>query len=317
MKILFITSTRIGDAVLSTGILNHLIQTHDDADITLVCGPLPATMFEGFPKVSNIIALKKQKRHGHWIELWKQISKIKWDIVVDLRNSAVSRLIRSKQRYIFGNHIDKSLHKVAQAAQMLGVSDIPAPTLYFTAEQNKFAKNILKDFEGERIIAVGPTANWVGKTWEAEKFIKTIEWLRSSEGLYPDAPVAIFAAPGEEAQANIVYNSLPKDKRINVIAQGNPGQVAATLSYCHFYLGNDSGLMHIAAACNIPTVGVFGPSFPHLYAPWGTHTAYAQTPETFDELINFDGYDPKTLTHTLMKTLSVENVIQKIKNTNF
>ncbi len=317
MKILFITSTRIGDAVLSTGILNHLIQTYDNSEITVVCGPLPASLFEGFPKVSKIIALKKQKRHGHWIELWKQTSKTKWDIVIDLRNSAVSRLIRSKKRYVFGNQIDKSLHKVAQAAQLLDLTYIPDPALYFTTEQNEFAKNILKDFEGEKIIAVGPTANWIGKTWEADKFIKVIEWLRSDNGLYPNAPVAIFAAPGEEAQANIVYKSLAKEKRINIIAKGNPGQVAATLSQCSFYLGNDSGLMHIAAACHIPTIGVFGPSFPHLYAPWGTHTAYAQTPENFEELINFEGYNPKTLTHTLMKTLSVEKVIHTIKNTKF
>lgn len=316
MKILFITSTRIGDAVLSTGILNHLIQTHEDAQITLVCGPLPASLFEGFPKISNIIGLNKQKRHGHWIELWKQTSKTKWDIVVDLRNSAVSRLIRSKKRYIFGNHINKSLHKVEQAAQVLSLSHVPDPLLYFTEEQNNFAENILKDFKGQKFIAIGPTANWIGKTWEAEKFIKTIEWIRSSDGLYPNAPVAIFAAPGEEEQANIVYNSLPKDKRINVIAKGNPGQVAAALSQSVFYLGNDSGLMHIAAACNVPTVGVFGPSYPHLYSPWGGHTAYVQTPETFDQLIDFDGYNPKTLTQTLMKTLSVENVIETIRGVN-
>ncbi|MEM7617844.1 MAG: glycosyltransferase family 9 protein [Pseudomonadota bacterium] len=314
MKILFITSTRIGDAVLSTGILNHLIQTHQDAEITLVCGPLPASLFEGFPRISQIIALKKQKHHGHWIDLWKQTIGTKWDVVVDLRDSAVSRLIRAKKRYVFGSKIDKSRHKVEQAAQMMGLSNIPSPKMYYSSAQNQFADEILMGFEGQKIIAVGPTANWIGKTWEPEKFIEVIKWLRSEEGPYTNSPVAVFAAPGEEEQARPVYESLPKDKRIDVIAKGNPGQVAAVISKCAFYLGNDSGLMHISAASNVPTVGVFGPSYPHLYAPWGEHTAYAQTPETFDQLIDFEGYDPKTLEHSLMSTLRANEVIKTIKS---
>jgi len=313
MKILFITSTRIGDAVLSTGILNHLIETHENAEITLVCGPLPASLFEGFPKITKVIALKKQKRHGHWIDLWKQTVGTKWDIVVDLRDSAVSRLIRANSRHIFGAKIDKSQHKAAQAAQMMGLSDTPSPTMYYSAAQNKFADDMLSGFAGEKVIAVGPTANWIGKTWEPEKFIEVLKWLRSQEGPFMDAHVAVFAAPGEEGQAKPVFDSLPEDKRIDVIAKGNPGQVAAVISKCDFYLGNDSGLMHIAAASNVPTVGVFGPSYPHLYAPWGNHTAYARTPETFDALIDFEGYSAKTLKHTLMTSLETDTVIEKIK----
>jgi ADP-heptose:LPS heptosyltransferase len=70
--------------------------------------------------------------------------------------------------------------------------------------------------------------------------------------------------------------------------------------------------MHCAAAAGVPTFGVFGPSYPHIYAPYGKHAEYARTPETFDELIDFEGYDPKTLDHTLMETLSVETVKDKI-----
>lgn len=313
MKILFITSTRIGDAVLSTGVLNHLVQTHKDAQITLVCGPLPASLFEGFPNISKVIPLKKQKHHGHWIDLWKQTIGTKWDIVVDFRDSAVSRLIRADKRYIFGAKIDKSRHKVEQAAQMMNLSHVPSPKMYFSPAQNQFAEDILSGFEGQKIIAVGPTANWIGKTWEPEKFIEVINWLISSDGPFANASVAVLAAPGEEGQAKPVYDSLPMDKRIDVIAKGNPGQVAALIAKCDFYLGNDSGLMHIAAASGVPTVGVFGPSYPHLYAPWGEHTAFARTPETFDELIDFEGYSAHTLKGTLMKSLTTEAVIEKIK----
>ncbi|MEM6811537.1 MAG: glycosyltransferase family 9 protein [Pseudomonadota bacterium] len=311
MKILFITSTRIGDAVLSTGALNYLIQKHKGCEVSVVCGPLPATLFEGFPNIDEIIALKKEKHHKHWFKLWKKVSKTKWDIVVDFRNSLVSRTIFAKKRYIYGKQIDQKKHKVEQASHLIERKlDIPAPKLYFTAEQEQFADELLGSHG--KFIAVGPTANWIGKTWESEKFIETIEWLTRDEGPFPDMPVAIFAAPGEEEQAHKVFDALPEDKRIDVIAKGNPGQVAAILNCAEFYLGNDSGLMHIAAACQVPTVGVFGPSYPHLYAPWGIHTAYAQTPETFDELTDFEGYDPKTLDRTLMKSLKTETLFNII-----
>ncbi len=309
-KILFITSTRLGDAILSTGLLKYLHKTYPDGKITVACGPLPKTLFEGFPNVSNIIAMKKEKHHGHWVKLTKQTFSTKWDLVIDLRNSAVSRILRAKQRHIFGNQIDKNVHKVVQNSAVIGLNEPQAPQLYFTEAQHGFANDLIPG--DQATIAVGPSANWIGKTWPTDRFVEVIKWLTATDGAFPDANVAVFAAPSEEAQAQPVLDSIPIERQINGIAKGNPAEVAAALSKCVFYLGNDSGLMHAAAAVNVPTVGVFGPSHPSIYSPWGNHTAYACTPETFDELINFEGYDPKTLKRTLMNSLTVETVKQTI-----
>lgn len=284
-----------------------MARSYPDSKITVACGWLPAPLFEGLANVETVIPMRKEKRSGHWIKLWKQVIGTRWDIVVDLRNSAVSRLIRARRRYIFGPHIDQSKHKVEQAAQVMKLKEIPYPKLTFTDEQQKFAESYIQG--GETVIGVGPSANWIGKTWPAERFIEAVQWIRSDDGLFPGAKVAVFAAPGEEEQARPVLEALPPSAQVDVIAKGNPAEAAAVISRCSFYLGNDSGLMHCAAACGVPTVGVFGPSYPHLYAPWGAHTAYARTPETFDELIDFDGYDPKTLDFTLMNSLDTKPVI--------
>ncbi len=309
MNVLFITSSRIGDAVLSTGLLNHIIQQYPQARITIACAPLVASLFEGVPNLARIVPLQKQKHHKHWIELWKQVIGTKWDMVVDLRDSAVSRLIRSKSRYIFSKHIDKGLHKVQQNADVMGldIANPPAPKLWFT-EQQMSAANALIQKDGAKIIGVGPTANWIGKTWPAENFIEIVQHLTSENGAFPNARVAVFAAPSEEAAAEQVMATIPQERRIDLIAKTDPATAAACLSLCDFYIGNDSGLMHCAAASRVPTFGVFGPSYPQIYAPWGDHAAYARTPETFDELIDFEGYDPKTLTHTLMGSLTVDAV---------
>jgi hypothetical protein len=127
----------------------------------------------------------------------------------------------------------------------------------------------------------------------------------------PKARVAVFAAPGEEGQAKPVFESIPVERRIDVIAKADPGTAAAALARCALYVGNDSGLMVSAAAAGTPTAGLFGPSWPHLYGPWGDHTFYVRTPEDFDQLIDFPGYDPKTC-GCLMHTLTLENAVEGI-----
>ena len=98
MKGLFITSTRIGDAVLSTGILNKVIQLHPSIDITVACGPAAAPIFLEMPNLKNLICMEKKVFSLHWLDLWKICIGTRWDIIVDLRNSPVSRMLFAKCR---------------------------------------------------------------------------------------------------------------------------------------------------------------------------------------------------------------------------
>lgn len=311
MRILFITSSRIGDAVLSTGLLSYIAQSLPESRVTIACGPLAVSLFEGYPNLETIIPLKKQQWSMHWISLWTQVVSMHWDIVVDLRNSAVSRLIRARSRHVFGAHIDKALHKVEQNAAVMGLETVPAPALWPSDKQNQATSSLIGKVGNKKILAVGPAANWAGKTWPAERFTEVVEYITAAGSILPGAAVAIFAAPSEEETAYEVLNAVPEDRQIDMIAKTDPGSAAAALALCDFYIGNDSGLMHCAAAAGIPTIGLFGPSYPHLYRPWGPHADYVSTPETYDELIDYEGYSPETAP-CLMESLSVQAVKDKI-----
>lgn len=315
-KILFITSTRIGDAVLSTGILQHIATKYPDAKVTVACGPLVSGFFEAAPFVEKVIPLNKQKRAGHWRKLWWEVVTTQWDMVVDLRNSAVSRLIWARQRFITGRYIDKSLHKAAQNAAVLGLEDVPDLHLWLTQAQREKARMLMgKDEDNRPILAIGPAANWLAKTWPSGRFIELMTRLTdpdSAEAILPTARIAVIAAPGEEEQARPVLEAVPQDRRIDLIAKGRPEDAAACIAQCDLYIGNDSGLMHCAAAAAVPTFGLFGPSWPHLYSPWGEHTAYMSTPESFSQLIDYVGYSPQTAP-CLMGSLQTEDVVQAVK----
>ena len=301
-RILFITSNRLGDAILSTGVLDHLHREYPDARITVACGSLATGIFESAPGVDNVIALRKRPWSRHWLDLWLRCFNTKWAVIVDLRNSAVSRLLWSNKRYIWGGQ-DATRHKVEQNAQVLGLKNPPPPRLWPSDAAMARARQLVPP--GLFTIAIGPAANWKGKTWPAENFISLIARLRSE--VFKDCRIAVFAAPGEEDEARRVLASVPPGFGLDIIARTDPATAAAALSLCQFYIGNDSGLMHCAAAVGIPTLGLFGPSRPEHYRPWGAKAAYVATPQTMDELIAFKCYDPKT-TGSLMGGLTVDAV---------
>tara|TARA_R110001592_G_scaffold20926_5_gene84576 strand:- start:13184 stop:14152 length:969 start_codon:yes stop_codon:yes gene_type:complete len=308
--ILFITSSRIGDAVLSSGLLKYVHDEYPNARVTICCGPLAVSLFEGYPMIERIIPITKQKYNKHWYDVWRQIGAVRFDMVIDLRNSIVSRLVRAQKRYIYGSYVDKQQHKVIQNASVMKLPQASAPHLWFTDSQKEAARSLIS--EGAPVLAVGPTANWIGKTWAEERFIEIIQWMTDEAGNMAGARVAVFAAPGEEDVARRVLATIPTAKQIDVIAKTDPGTAAAALSLCDFYIGNDSGLMHCAAAVGVPTVGLFGPSYPNVYAPWGDHASYVSTPQGVGELTAHDGYNSKTCS-SLMGSLTVDMVKEGIQ----
>lgn len=305
MRLLFITATRIGDAVLSTGILDHLVRAHPGIRVTVACGPAAAGLFLHVPGLEQVVAMKKRPLTLHWLELWRASVGRRWDIAVDLRGSAITGLLRADRRIVRRGG-RKGVHRVAELGALLGLDPPPLPRVWTSqAEQDSARRRIPP---GAPVIGLGPTANWPGKVWPPEKFVALFDALAS--GPLPGARVAIFAGPGEaeRAGADAVLRALPQRRAIDLAGNLSLTEAAACLARCDLYVGNDSGLMHLAAAAGAPTLGLFGPSPPEEYAPAGPNAAFVRTPETMAELISRPGYNHRT-TGTLMGTLSVDAVV--------
>lgn len=303
MKILFISATNLGDAIITTGALDHLLREYPDADVTVACGPVVTSIFSAIPNVSNVVAMKKERFAGHWRVLARTTALNKWDIIVDMRNSPLSRMLHAKKRYIWKRQ-SKSMHKVEQVGNVIGVSPPPAPRLWLDEKSLAVARNLIP--EGTPVLAIAPAARWLGKTWPNENFAALANKLTAPDGLLAGYRVAVFAAPGEEDIAQPVLDALPADRRIDMVAKTTPQEAAAAISLCAFYVGNDSGLTHVSAAAGTPTLALFGPGYPALYRPWGAHAAYVSTPETVEQLTGYEGYDSKKIKTSLMTSLTVD-----------
>ncbi|MGR0188982.1 glycosyltransferase family 9 protein, partial [Azospirillum aestuarii] len=167
MRILFITSNRLGDGVLSTGLLAHLTALHPDAALTIACGPLPAPLFRSVPGLERLIPMPKRAWARHWVDLWRACVGTRWDLVVDLRNSAVGRLVLAKQRFFHARA--PHLHKVEEIGRVLGLSPPPSPRLWIDAAAEAEADRLLPG-GAEPFLAIGPTATRTGQERPAARF---------------------------------------------------------------------------------------------------------------------------------------------------
>jgi heptosyltransferase-3 len=301
MRILFITATRIGDAVLSTGLLAHLVERHKAARFTIAAGPAAAPLFEDVPRLERLIVVAKRRWSLHWLSLYAAVAATRWDIVLDLRGSALAYLVRAGRRL---GEVKSAAdeHRVAQLARILALDPPPAPLLYIGARHERSAAALVPP--GAPVLAVGPAANWRGKQWRAKRFAELAARLTAADGILAGARVAVIAASHERAQAAALLAAIPGERLIDLVGKCDLLTTAAVLRRAALFIGNDTGLMHIAAAAGAPTLGLFGPTQSSRYAPWGARTAVAQTSIPSLELYGPD-FDHRT-TGTMMDSLSVD-----------
>lgn len=305
--ILFITSNRIGDAVLSSGLIKRLSDEIPNARFTIVAGPVAAPLFEEVPNLDRIIVLAKSKNRGHWIELWRQVRGTRWGLVVDLRGSGLSRFVSTRRRAIWRKNSGPPVHKVIEAARILKIEDDPAPPYLFTSPETEARADELTAGSGP-ILALAPAANWLGKTWPVERFSRVAMRLLDPDGPMKDGRLMVLGGPEDAKLAKGLRDVVPRHQFINLTEDTDLLTAFACLKRARLFLGNDSGTMHMAAAAGIPTLGLFGPSDEQLYGPWGSDTRVARGPRTFEQIRSVDPGFGQALCH--MMDLTVETVVE-------
>lgn len=291
MRILFVTATRIGDAVLSTALLDHLLRAHPGARVTVACGPAAAGVFARMPGLGRLIVLAKRPWSLHWLDLWRAVAFTRWDLVVDLRASALAWTLPARRRAT-GKGGRRPGHRLTHLAEVLNLSPPPLPVAWTAPEDEARAAALTP---GGPWLVLGPTANWDRKVWPAERFVAVTRALTAPGGALAGARIAVLGGPGEaeRAMAAPVLAALPG--AVDLVGTLSLPEVAAVLRRAALFLGNDSGLMHLAAAAGAPTVGLFGMSDPREYGPAGPRAVAVQA----------DG-EPF---HTTMEALPVERVV--------
>ena len=278
-KILVFSFSFIGDAVLSTAVIEPFRRHFRDAHISFLVGVQAFDILHGDPCVDQVLLYDNHGKHAGWrgkVQLIKSLRREQFDLVVDLRDSLWSRLVG-------GEHWGMQLrggetHAVTRYLDVLQRQEVDAPdarpVLRFTdpelAERDLFLRE--NGIGPNRpIIGIHPGGNWRYKLWGAKNFAQITNLLCERW----NAQILLFAGPDEyslQAQVVGLLNSKP-----TIVKNRSLRQVAALIERCNLYLGNDTGPMHIAAAVSTPVVAIFGSTNHHRSGPYGDEHIVVQS----------------------------------------
>ena len=273
-RILFVTSTRIGDAVLASGVLKRLVDENPKAEFTIVCGPLAAPLFEQVPRLERVIPMPKKSFGLHWAGLWASLVGQKWDLIVDIRRSLTGYFLRHGQVRRLGPTRD-TMHRVELLSSVLGDGPTADPFI-FSSPQHKEAA--VKAVGEGPLIGIGLGASRRDKIWLTQRFAELAQRLLKQPTL-SGAQVVIFGGPGEEPLSALFMEEAESMDVINLVGRTHLLTAHACFERLALFVGNDSGLMHLAASAGCPTLGLFGHTKGHLYGPWGHAGSFVQAVE--------------------------------------
>jgi ADP-heptose:LPS heptosyltransferase len=249
-KILFVAPRMIGDAVMASGVLDRLVATHPGARVTVAAAPEAASLFTHMPGLDRLIVVQKRQDHAHWLKLWAEVVRTRWDLAIDLKGSGLPYAVRARRRFV--RRPMPGLRLFEQHAALIGLDPAPLPVTWTGAAERSRAATLIP--AGAPVVALCPTASWTPKMWPAERFAALFR--RLAAGPLPGARAAVLGGPGarEREGAAPLLAELPG--AIDLVGALTLPEVSACLARCALAVSNDSGLMHIAAATGIPTLGL-------------------------------------------------------------
>lgn len=298
-KILVLRYRFIGDTILTVPFLRNLRLAEPDAYIAWVVAPGTAAVVDGIPYVDELIfwdpvtihadSTGTHKTFGDKVKFIRDLRARRFDKVYVLKRSFGSALIGyltgARKRIGFATEgrsflLTRSVpyrseqHEVLSFLDVLKADDIPVVDDYLeswvTAQEADEAKKLLAaaGADESRLLAIHPFGSIYEKTWPIERFAETASKLQEQFGLKP----VILGAKGD-IHGFEKYRHLFPEGSCDLVGKCGIRISQAVLHKATFFLGNDSGVMHLAAAAGLPLLALYGPTSPARFGPWGEKTA--------------------------------------------
>ncbi|MGB5177955.1 MAG: glycosyltransferase family 9 protein [Gammaproteobacteria bacterium] len=274
-SILLITLSNIGDAVMTTPVMTALHNKYPRAVMDIVADARSSELFSHCPYRGEIFLKDKQAGWRGVLGLVKLLRAKRYDLVVDLRTDGLTLLLHARRRLTRRRGKAAGAHAVQRHFAVIGpregISDIPATCLWLSPHDREFARRQLAVLPGTRWLALGPGARWSAKRWPLAAFRALLDQLQTAF----DAVILLGDADDAgSCQQLAAHTALPC---LDLAGKTTLLQAAAVLQQASLFIGNDSGLGHLAAACDTATLTLFGPGDPARYHPWHPRARWVQS----------------------------------------
>lgn len=301
--ILYIAEAEPEAAILSSGALAHLVETVPQADFTIVGSSDTAPLFVDTPRLTRTLVLPREGRL-EWITLWNQLRDTRWGLIVDMRGSNIASRLRRVKRAVRGEPTP-GLHAVEEAAKVLQLETVPHPRV-FVSNSARVAADALVRPDDRPILAIGPGADWIGKRWPAERYVKLFSALLGPSGALAGGRLMIVGNQVDRESAQTIRSALTRSRLLELQGQLTAQQAVIALSHATLYVGSDSVWTQLAVASGVPTIGVYGPSDETRVGPW--QGVSVRGPRTIAEYRRIDPKLNQAIEH--MMDLPAERVIK-------
>lgn len=270
-KVLFVSPNRIGDSVIATGTVREILRQFPGAEITVAAGGPPAPFYRAAPGVTEIIVVDKTTWARHWFRLWRRVKDTRWDVMIDTRGSPLRLFVQAKRKFIYRGAPSGAVPKVEVISRLMQAPHVLDPEVFIDDRARAEARAVIAAQPSGAgtgpIIALAPIANQKGKSWPRDRWGQLVEVLKT-EPRFDDWRFLIVGGPGDHAPTAPAL-AAAGERGIDFVGKGDILASAAAIQDATLFAGNDSGLMHVAAAVGTPTLGLFGPTEWWLYKPWG------------------------------------------------
>lgn len=290
-NMLIIDLYAVGDTILSTPFLRELRKNLPNAHFTLLANLDTSNMLEICPYVDEIITidLPREIRKTDIHTLFRLAKKYLWgkhyDLVFvlswsfDYRLAILAQLgvrplrvlynayIHTKKRIGLLSWLNRAIsfnsriaeHEVEHNLDLLRYSggnvESKRLELWTSRSDQLFADKIIVDAQigqDSFVIAFCPGAHHLNHRWPIENYIALGEWLIDK---YANIKILVFGSKEEEALGVKINDNLG-EKTVILIGKTSLRQAFALLQKCHLYIGNDTGVIHLAAAAKLPVIGI-------------------------------------------------------------
>lgn len=281
----------IGDVVLTLPVIQSLRRAYPAARIFAVARHPSDELLLGHPAIDTVLTMPSGSENRFWqrVGFARNLKKYNFDVGVVFPNSFGSAFLLSltgaKCRLGYNTeardillthpvattaHLKKAQYRVEYYFKILSSLKLDTPDRNFVPlipqEGDATVREVLLDMgltEQEEFITLHPGTSKTERSWHVERFGILCQKLIKED----DKRVVLLGTEKESELLNRIRN-FGTPESIRIIPPVNLRVLSGLLKKSHLFIGNDSGMMHLAAMVGIPVLGIFGPGSPESTGPY-------------------------------------------------
>jgi heptosyltransferase II len=261
-RILVVKLDEIGDMATATHVFEILKKSYPNARLTILCKPFINSMLQDDPfvdELSNDVDLDFSsfqlvvELRGTWQTLFKAVfSKVKY------------RLSRAEVRF---RNKGNQLHEVETNYEVIKPilkqeELVLKPILYFSERDINFVNDFLESNNINKFSIFHVGARRKLRQWPLDRFAFVADYL------FQKGYQIVFVGTADEEKEINEVKGMMKNPSFSLTSQKEISILSALCSKASYFIGNESGPLHVVASFDVPLIGLYGPGVPNVFYPY-------------------------------------------------